>query len=121
MSINTTSISEAMSLKESDPSVYIILHGTSATVYTGLDIPAVDLTKPVITLPAHIAKIMLLRVGYLDAVQAVINSLGAEAIISFTSAPEINSDNALVNLVLTEIGYSKEQIYQLFVDASKIF
>ena len=96
------------------------IQDTFPHVFAGWDrkIPTPD--KPIIILPAHIAKIMLLRAGYLDIVKSAVVSIGAEAQLAWDNAPDIHSDNALVVAVLTKIGLNDEQIYQLFLDASNI-
>ena len=88
--------------------------------YSGWDRPTLPNTTPVITLAADVAKVMLLRSGYIDTVKAVIDSLGQEAILSWESAPYMRSDHPLVNAVLSQVGLTQAQIYQLFVDASAI-
>lgn len=69
---------------------------------------------------ANIAKIMLLRAGYLETVKTVVYSLGEEAILNWEQAPYIHSDHPLVIAVLSGLGLSSDAIYQLFVDASLI-
>ena len=89
-------------------------------IFAGWDRKVPEAEKPVITLSANIARIMLLRAGYLESVKNIAYSLGVEAQISWDSAPYISSNHPLVTAVLSAFGLSTEAIYQLFLDATLI-
>jgi len=100
---------------------YMLLKDSNADVFTAEDIPY-EKEETIISLPRHKAIIMLKRVGYLEKVQLEINKHGEEAIISFNNAPDIHSNNKLVNSVLGigGIGLTKKEIDQLFIDGTSI-
>lgn len=91
-------------------------------VFAGWDRKTPPSEKPVICLPAHKAHIMLHKIGILQTCENICKSLGTEAEIAFNKAPELRSNNPLVKAVLGSggLGYTDDQIYKLFVDASKL-
>lgn len=89
-------------------------------VFTGEDMR--NQGKPIISLPAHKAFVMLENLGILSQCRAICQALGATATISFEKAPEIRSDNPLVHAVLGPggLGKTEEEIYQMFVNANEL-
>lgn len=111
---NTMPVQDALDFQAEHPFSVVIIDGETATV-------SCDAQRPVIVLPMNIARKMLRRKKYLQAVEDAVAQLGAEAQDDFEFAPEVHSDNVLVNNVLGKLGLSESQIYQLFIDAKSIF
>lgn len=86
-------------------------------MFAGWDRKPSTTEKPVIILSSRAAKTMLYRAGYLETIKNIIYSLNEEAIIAFEDSPYIHSDNVFVNTILTQIGLTQDEIYNLFLQA----
>jgi len=79
-------------------------------------VPALDVEPVPTVVTMRQARVYLIRQGMLDAVNAQVEALGAEAVATWEYSQTVERDNAVLQLM----GYTDEQLDTMFTEAAKL-
>lgn len=90
----------------------------------GILVATQDVPDPASMIPTAVsmrqARLALLSADALDAVGSIIQTLPRSAQIEWEYASEVKRDSPLISLVESSLGYTPQQIDQLFITAATL-